>query len=437
MPALKAALASRAVSERRLLIGALLLGAAIRIGYVLASRHVQLGGDEPYYDQAAILQHQGKWFWGNAPYGTPHETLQKAPIYPLWVGTLYTLLGEDPDRVRLVQAIVSVLTIGLGWLLGRRLLGPRAGIAAAFVLAVYPNAWQFDVRLFPEAVATPLTVALLLVVLTCCATPRMAALAGALLGLNLLVRPSAVLFVVTLGVTWWSIEGLRRGVVLVLAASAVAVVVIAPWAIRNHVVEPDHFVPISTQDQAAYGSFNDDAAHDSALPYKWRPRPSRDSDLFASRPPLSDGELHDELLARVRSYVRDHPDSVPKAFFWNGVVRLWDLRPPSQVTDDATFGHRSRTLSAIGLAIYWPLLLLASIGLVRLWRGGRKALVLGVAATALAASVAYTSDAGTRYRAPFEPIIVVLAMGAFFAVPVQAGGNGRPSHFSSSSTESL
>jgi 4-amino-4-deoxy-L-arabinose transferase-like glycosyltransferase len=403
--------------ERRALLGALAVGLAIRVVYVLASGDVRLGGDEPYYHSAGVLAEHGKWFWGTAPYGIPHETLQKAPIYPAWVGVWYSLFGDDPDRVRLIQAVVSVTTIALGWLLARRLVGPKAAAVTAFVLAVYPNAWQFDVRLFSESLAAPLTMAVLLVVLTVRATPRSAALTGALIGINLLVRPSAVFLIAAAVVMWWVTCGLRRGTLLAALSVLVAVIVVAPWTIRNRVVDGEHLIPISTQDQAAFGTFNDDAAHDASLPYKWRPRPSRDADLFSATPPLSDGDLHTILVRRVRAYVREHPDAVPKALFWNGIVRLWDLRPPSQVTGDARFGHRNRTLTAIGLAMYWPLLLLALAGLVRLWRAGRRDIVLAVAALAAASSVIYIGDAGTRYRAPIEALIVVLACAAVWPAP--------------------
>jgi hypothetical protein len=58
---------------------------------------------------------------------------------------------------------------------------------------------------------------------------------------------------------------------------------------------------------------------------------------------------------------------------------------------------------------------LAVVGLAGEWRR-RRALVITIAAIALAASVVYTTDGGTRYRAPLEPMIVVLACGTLASV---------------------
>ena len=407
--------------ERAALLGALAAGALLRLGYVLASIDIGLAGDEPVYHEAAQLQaNEGKWFWSTTPFGVPHESLQKAPVYQSWVGIWYSLLGIDPDKVRAIQALTfSVATIGLGWLLTRRLFGPVAAAAAAAILAVYPNVWQFDVRLFSESVATPLTLLVLLLVIERAPSTRRAAVVGAVMGVSLLVRPSALLLFAGIAVAWWVATGLKRGTAYTAITVGVAALVVAPWTVRNLSVDSEHFVPISIQDVAWYGTFNDDAANDGNLPYKWRPFPTRDADVLRG-PPISDGELREVLLGRAREYVRDNPESIPKAFFWNGITRLWDIRRPSHVTDDAQTGNRSRVLAGIGLAFYWPLLALALYGLCRFWRAGRRELVLTVLAIALAASVVYTADAGTRYRAPLEPLVVALACGAV-ATRVRAG----------------
>ena len=115
----------------------------------------------------------------------------------------------------------------------------------------------------------------------------------------------------------------------------IAVLFVVPWSIRNASVDSDHFVPISVQDAAGYGVFNDDAARDEEYPWKWRPVPARDRDLFDPRRPLSDGGFRAELQERTRDYIADHPSSLPKAYWHNGIVRLWDLGPPSQSVDAA------------------------------------------------------------------------------------------------------
>jgi hypothetical protein len=122
---------------------------------------------------------------------------------------------------------------------------------------------------------------------------------------------------------------------------------------------------------------------------------------------MSDVELRSKLIHRGLSYISAHPASVPQAFFWNGLSRLWDIRRRSRALAEVPFEGRSRLVTNLGLDAYAVLLPLALLGLWRLRRN--RMLVLGVLAIAFGASVIFTTDAGTRYRATFEPLIAVLA----------------------------
>ncbi len=326
-------------------------------------------------------------------------------------------MGSNPDRLFAIQALLlSPVVVVLAFLLARRLFGPAAGVATAFLVAVHPNVWQFEVRMYSESLATPLTLALLLLALTRPPTRRTVLAAGALLGVLLLVRPTGFIVVPAFAIAWWAVSVARRGLVSTAAVAGVALLVLTPWVVRNLSLDTQHTVPISIQDAAAYGVFNDDAAADQEYPWKRRPVPARDRDLFDPQRPLSDGALRAELQERIRDYISEHPSAVPKAFWHNGIVRLWDLDPPSQSLDDTAFEGRTRVVAGTGLAIYWLMLPLALAGLWQLWRTGRRRVVLALATVALGSSVAYTSDAGTRYRAPVEPVICVLAVGGALAL---------------------
>lgn len=119
-------------------------------------------------------------------------------------------------------------------------------------------------------------------------------------------------------------------------------------------------VVLSVQGAAPYGTFNEEAANDERFPFAWRAVTERDRPLFARDEPIPDAELADRLRANTIDYIVDHPASMPQAFFWNGIVRT-----------------------------FVPVLVLA-----------------------LSVSLVYTSIGGTRYRAPIEPLIVVLAASA-------------------------
>lgn len=389
-----------------MLLGALLVGVAIRVVYVLGTRHYAPAGDAIEYDAEGRLIAAGHWFYTSVPYGVLHAGAWKAPGYPAWVGIWYALIGHHPVAVRLLQVPFGALTIFLTWLLARRLFGLRVAAAAALVVAVYPLAFQYEELLYSESISTPLTLAVLLVIFTGTPTKRRAALCGLLVGISLLVRPSSEFLLLGALVAWIAARGWRHGLGLTVLAAVVAALVVAPWTVRNEIVLHG-FVPISLQDMALYGTFNSQAAHDPVWPYAWRPDPPGFADILHPARPLTDVQLRSRLISRALSYISAHPLSVPAAFFWNGISRLWDLRRHSRSLAEVPFEGRSRLAGQVGLWMYDVLLPLALVGL---WRARRRpALVGGILAVALGAAIVYTADSGTRYRAPLEPLIVVLA----------------------------
>lgn len=388
---------------------AIAVGVAVRVAYVLATRHDPLVGDQGEYDLEGRFIAAGRWFWTTTPFGHARATEWKAPLYPLWVGGWYSLVGVHAGVVRLVQAVaIGPLSIVLTGLLGLRLFGPRVALASAWVFALYPNAWQWEERLFSESLATPLTAAVLIAVLP--ERPlhrRRAIVVGLLLGVSLLLRPTAIMLVPCIALAWWMGARLRLGTAYLALTAVVAILCVAPWTIRNAVVS-DGFIPISLQDMSAYGTFNSESAHDPVYPYGWRvsPRPLRPF-LTKVAPHLSDFELRARLQREATDYIKAHPFSVVEAFYWNGLTRTWDIRSPARILDEVRSEGRTRAVAIAGVALYWVLLPLALYGLWLLRT--RKRVLIPILALALSASVILATDAVTRYRAPLEPLIVVLA----------------------------
>jgi len=407
-------LSGREVARREvlLLLAALGAGLAVRVGYVLATYDHMLAGDEPEYYLEGLRATQGKWFWTDRPFDIPHAGMWKSPGYPAFVGVVYTVLGVGVGKLLLLQTVLlGPIVIVLIWLLARRLFDARVATVAAFLGALYPHMWQWEGRLYPEALALPLGILLLLLVLERQPTPRLAVAVGAVLAASLLVRPTAFFFLAGVAVAWWLAAGLRRGTLMLGLSVLVMVVLIAPWAARNYRVA-DAFIPLSMQDAAAYGTFNDEAADDPRSPYAWRVRTAREAPLF-SGPPIPDAEFRRTLQRRALHYIKEHPDSLPKAFFWNGLSRTWDIRRPQYAIDEVAFEGRNKQVSIVGIALYYVLLAAA---LVALWRlRARRTLVYPLLAMALGASVVFTSAAATRYRLPLEPALVVLASYALVA----------------------
>lgn len=395
------------------LVIAMLAGTALAIAYVLLVRPDGLAGDQTEYDSEARFFTQGHLWWSTTPFGVAHASMWKAPVYPAFLGVLYTVLGDSQTKAELVQSLLfAPLSIFAVWKLSLHLFDRRVATATAYIVALFPLAWEFFGLLYPESLAIPLTTLVLLLVLGRTPTPKVAIGTGVLLGFTMLVRPTSFFLFAGLLAAYVIAAGWRRGAGLTAVAVIAALLVIAPWTIRNYSVTDGGFVPISVQDSAGYGTFNDEAANDPINPWAWRPV-LRDQPAVLTGPRVDDATLRSRLQSVAEDYIKAHPASVPKAFFWNGLSRLWDVRRPARALDEVPFEGRSKTVTTVGLAMYYLILPLALFGLWRLRR--RRELLIPLLITALAASVVFTVASGTRYRAPLEPVLVMLAVVAVAA----------------------
>ena len=388
----------------------LLLSSAVVLVYVAATEPIELRGDMGEYHSEGVFFTEGKAWWTTLPFGIAHAGAWKAPVYPAWVGLWYELLGASAARVAIVQGLVlAPLGVLLTWMLGRRLLGPAVGLGAAAIVAVFPLVWEYYGLLYPEALAVPAALLLYLLFLERPPTARLAVAVGVVAGVGVLIRPSSIFAFAGILAAWVLAAGWRRGSGLTALAVAVAALTVAPWTIRNYVVSDGELIPVSVQDGAAYGTFNDEAAGDPTYPYAWR-YALRDPPAVLEGPPVGDGELRTELQDAALDYIGEHPLSVLEAFYWNGLSRFWDVRRPAHAVDEAAPEGRSEGLAVAGIALYYVIGVAALVGLWRLRH--RRTLVVPLLAMALAASVVFTVASATRYRAPLEPLLAILAVAA-------------------------
>ena len=199
-------------------------------------------GGERFFDDGYTLfftlAHQLAAGYGYAFPGEP-PTAFRVPFYPLFLAALTR--GEPHYAPVLVaQALVSTGTVVVAGLLARSWFGPRAGLIAAGICALYPYYVLHDVTLqetglftFLAALATWLAVG---------ARERgsfaLAALAGLALGTAILTRatlaPFALFVIAWLALPQASWRPSRRGIVMSLSCLAATLVTLSPWLVRAH-----------------------------------------------------------------------------------------------------------------------------------------------------------------------------------------------------------
>ena len=238
----------------------------LRGGALIAGRDARLLKDEELYRVRAValldgegyvgsyrsfVQHRGSNYMSELP---QYPGAYQPPLYQTFMAAIMAVTNRSIFAVKLVQVLISTVTVGLVLWIGRAWFGAQPGWYAAWICALYPNLIAFSHYLWSETVF----IFLFMLAIGLLTVPRQLPgrrsffIAGLLFGLAALTRSITVFFLpVLLGwlllAHWREWRGCLRRAALAVAVMAV---VIAPWTIRNYYVH-DGFVLIETS-----GAFN-------------------------------------------------------------------------------------------------------------------------------------------------------------------------------------
>ncbi len=374
------------------------LGVRLFYIFVIASEPVGVGGDASFYHSAANLIAQGH-FYERRIFGHAYETALHPPLYSLLLSVVALLGGVHLLPQRLVGLVLGSLSVGLLGVLGRRLSGgsERAGLAASAIAAVYPPFITADGSVMSE----PLYVLLIVVALVLATdllrapTARRSAAIGAVLGLAILTRTDAVFLVALLALP--AVFAPAAGsIVRILAVLGAAALVGAPWVIRNEVV---------------FGKLELAANYDTVIPASNCHDTYYGNDIgWWSLQCLARARTHHQLLIGDASatpgfrYIEHHPARAVLVAAVR-VLRTFSFWQPLRIGNHEP---RRKWFDALGLVMYYPLLLLAAVALGRApaLRGRRWLLLAPVWTTLLISAPGWGNS---RFRIGADVSIVVLA----------------------------
>jgi 4-amino-4-deoxy-L-arabinose transferase-like glycosyltransferase len=158
------------------------------------------------------------------------KTTAFEPLYPLFLAASRLLAGDHFAPVRAIQCGVGALGAVLLYRLTTALTGrSRSGIIAASLYAVYPLLIRYAVDLSDTTLTATLLIGFAGAFLTA-DTARRSAAAGAWLGFVLLTRTMALPLVPLAAAIHWRDRGWRAAAAL----TATALLVAAPYMVRNH-----------------------------------------------------------------------------------------------------------------------------------------------------------------------------------------------------------
>ena len=409
-----------------------LAGFALRVGYVLAFRRsvVPLAGDSYYYSAGADLIAAGRGFIEPlaASVGHIEQAADHPPLYELWL-TIASVVDPGHETWQVTHMLWSCV-LGAGsvvfcGLVGRRVAGPRCGLVAAALAAVYPNMWLHDGALLSE------TMSIFLVSVTLWAayrfwdvpTGRRAAFLGVCTGLAALSRPELILLLplllVPLAVLAKAVPlGRKLGWLAVGGATALAT--LAPWVAFN-LSRFDEPVYISTNFGSAMAAANCDSTYyGDLIGYKDYECADETFQAAAARTPdwdqLDGSERERQVRREVFRYMDDHADRVPVVMAARVGRALKVYGVGQEIEYDDLIHSQDRWVVYAGLASWYVVAGLAVAGAVVLRRRREVPVfpLLVVPAVVLMAVAAIFAQ--TRYRAPAEPALVILAAVAIDAM---------------------
>jgi hypothetical protein len=408
--------------DLRTLVGApLTIAAVTAFGYVVrlvtlldvAPARTDSGDPRAYHVGANLLAHARgvpeALNWLNDE--TIRPTALHGPLYQLLLSISSRFGGTAYIDHKLVSLLIGAGVVLAAVLLAREIAGPGVALVAGLLAAVYPNLWILDGIMFPEPLAALLTTLAVLFAYRWRAAPsyRATVVLGVVIALGALARGEGLLLLPLVVAPCmllatqlaWSTR-VRHLVVAGLAFG----LVISPWTLRN-LRTFENFVPLSTNSNELLAYSNCDTTYFGPYVGHWdfncQERIRQEQGEF----PGDESQTSAAWRNVAVDYARAHKAELPRVAAVR-VLRQWELYGAVQNIGFGATEGRNRTAAGAALAMYYPLVLLAAVGLAARWRNGRWNLPL-LAPFAGVTFVALYAYGNTRFRAPAEPALCVLA----------------------------
>ena len=364
----------------------------------IAPESLNREGDPRFFHLTANLLAGGHGYIAPLPFVEHGSSIASSEHPPGWSALLavFSALGGTSYTVHeLVGCAVGAAIVACAGLLGRRAGGPRAGLIAAAIAALYPVHVALDGSLMSEP-PYALGVALcLLAAFRAAESPSMrrAALLGLAIGLTALVRTEALGLLVLLA---FAIPPPRR-LARVALVWAVALLAIAPWCVRNSVTF-DRPMLISSEDGPVIAGANCGPAYRGSDTGYWR------ADCVGLRGERNPAVRSNELRSQGVRYARRHAGRLPEVESVRLLRTLGLWQPVRHV-----YFAEGREMPGRTIAVVCGWLVLAG-GAAGAWMLRRsRAIVILLAPLALAVLTTVVAFGYPRFRYAADVGLIVLA----------------------------
>jgi len=375
--------------------------------------------DEVSYDRWGQRIEAGDWMG--------KEVFYQDPLYPYFLGAIYSVLGRDMLTVRVIQLFIGSATCALIYLLGSLFFNRATGVAAGVIAAFYRPFFYFEAMFLKTFLGAFLLCLFLLLLFT--AHSRRSFLlwivAGFTLGMLALVRANTLALsggvLVWLLANDWETEDLKRKMIVFAGFMAGLLIVLSSVCVRNYVVGKDIVLLTSQAGQNFYiGNNPENRTGKYHPPIYIRPNPRYEQVDFRTRAEtvagrkLKPSEASAYWFGEAFRFIRQNPGDWLK-LMWTKTRLFWNWY---EVPDNQSFYFFSRYSRLLRLPLpgFRLVAALALAGMVLCAPHWRKYLMLYLVIVLYSGTVIAYYLFG-RYRIPMVPVLIVFAACVVTAIP--------------------
>jgi 4-amino-4-deoxy-L-arabinose transferase-like glycosyltransferase len=407
-----------------------------RVGFLIVFGHT-LSLATSGYDVYAVNLLNGHGYTRFADF---HPDSDLPPLYSFLLAAIYATLGRNALNVALVQIAFEVITVLCISRIGHLVGGRRVGLLAGILTALYPYQLFQDLTVNDTAVfICLLTAGLYFAGRALREADRNYwnwAICGLLLGIAALTKTLALVVVPGLLLACWLRFGWRSALRAAVTLGVAAMIVIAPWMVRNTQLNGT-FTLISTNDGSNFYQGNNRCSisyMEAGWDVQWSemggcltPTPAGLSDLQISRWQMQQGI--DYLKANVGLLPRLIADKF--IVLWNPDITPRGLPPNLPLASNDPVEQYNTPVFEIArivhLIYFTPSLLFAIAGLLLTLRRRPLATILPIISVIGAVTLTYLIfHPSTRYRAPADPFVFILTAYALIALWAAVRRRVRP-----------
>ncbi|HEU5374997.1 MAG TPA: glycosyltransferase family 39 protein [Ktedonobacteraceae bacterium] len=353
--------------------------------------------------------------------------VSRAPAWPFIIAAIYAVTGIHNFYARFFLCFLGSGTCVLTYLFARDIFNKKIGLIVGIIAALYPGIFIYDGWLYSESVYTFFSLGFAYSLFRFQRTPRPGWIisCGLSLGCASLTRPNGVSLLILVLV--WAVFMLRTRLLswpqigrAALAITFLTCALVLPWTFRNYLTAHKFILVATGGGLVLAGSYNNAAVNppDGNYPGMWQ-------SSARIRPPLTDRSDAGET-AYAYHWIEAHLGEMPYLFSQH-FINMWRPYTSEEGLPVREFPTRlsSRLVWILMNTAPALIIFLAACGLIVTMRSKWKELLIPYLLIGLTIILCIALYGSSRFRAPIEPLLVLLAGGTIWWVTAAEPGTLR------------